>query len=1217
MRNLKVLLNIKHHNALFANSDLVVLGKQVQSGNLSSKLNDIYCLSNNMIYCVKLDGDKVLELYNLADFFGNQEIQKPINMWYRDLSDTLSICFESGEILSLALMPNGEHQLTSHLLESGVVQICWSPDEEFAIVNSDADNFYLINSEFSMVSDINLYDSRPGEKQLINVGWGKKETQFHGSEGKKAALASQISISGSLVEDSHQLKMTWRGDSNLFAIGYWCLEKNMRLVKIFNNEGSLQCVSEEIQGLQEPLFWKPQGNLITFSQQLPNKLVIAFMEKNGLKHGEFTLPNGLKVKDVCWNEASTILCTICENKDTQDEEILLWTTGNYHWYLKQKFKLKTQSRNIWWDKERPNRLYILLRSGDLHIFEWTFAVDSSYNSANEHLSNVAVIDGDEVLITSFKEAIVPPPLCSFKLKCPSAVNQVIFPPLQSDASLVICAILCNGSVAIFKESNPEPLVFSTNQLDNADFSDKMLSLAHWEWVNENILLVCVSEKNRSIIHHLLLEESNLCLRNSVSIEGIIITCTRSQGKAIIQTSEGKLINYNVESMVVGSEGFSFVEPSCHVKIHSTGLYCLSEWGRLYVNGLQILLPSISGNVTSFLLRDPYILLTTSSHKLVILQFNYKNHEPSERKLERGSRLVTVCGNLVILQTPRGNLETIQPRALTVLTAGELIDAKMYKEALCLLRKQRIDLNLLVDHNQNAFITDTPNFIQDVDPQWITLLITELSNEDVTKSLYSTYYKPEYRPNKTLNGTKVKTVCENLVDAMSRNDETKKKHALPILSALVKIGEMAKAIKLADTEQALQHLMFIVDVNKVYSEALGAYDLEAALKIAQKSQKDPKEYIPYLNSLRKMEANYMRFTIDKSLNRMSSALTHLSKCSDDHEEECFDFIKENSLFPIALKLFKNDSKRMTTIAQMYGEYLFRERRYEESGIMYLRGGDKEKAIQSFTRAGNWRQCMVIASKENYSDEKRKLIAENMCNMLVSSHKFADAAIMYLEWISNAEKAVELYNQGKCWKEAIYTAEKHNKPELLSLIKESLLEAVDSLMESIGANIKKMTTYVPRLQTVRIEKQNRPAFVYDDFSDTASETSSTSSLRTKSFQSRSSKNTKKMNRKLWSLKEGNPREEEALVATLSQIIQSAEKCVSDVNAVCAVLLTFEEDDVASKLQKVMKDWLQEIEKSKNIIWPRDPEMNEANLFDEKYKHPPEINIMPGWEFHFLRI
>ena len=42
--------------------------------------------------------------------------------------------------------------------------------------------------------------------------------------------------------------------------------------------------------------------------------------------------------------------------------------------------------------------------------------------------------------------------------------------------------------------------------------------------------------------------------------------------------------------------------------------------------------------------------------------------------------------------------------------------------------------------------------------------------------------------------------------------------------------------------------------------------------------DPKEYLPFLNNLRKMETNFQRYSIDKHLKRYSKAIQHLSLCS---------------------------------------------------------------------------------------------------------------------------------------------------------------------------------------------------------------------------------------------------------------------------------------------------------------------------------------------------
>lgn len=57
-----------------------------------------------------------------------------------------------------------------------------------------------------------------------------------------------------------------------------------------------------------------------------------------------------------------------------------------------------------------------------------------------------------------------------------------------------------------------------------------------------------------------------------------------------------------------------------------------------------------------------------------------------RRLERGSSLVMVVGHSVVLQMPRGNLETIQPRALTLVTAAKLLDSGDYKSVAQLLRR---------------------------------------------------------------------------------------------------------------------------------------------------------------------------------------------------------------------------------------------------------------------------------------------------------------------------------------------------------------------------------------------------------------------------------------------------------------------------------------------------------------------------------------------------
>ena len=43
--------------------------------------------------------------------------------------------------------------------------------------------------------------------------------------------------------------------------------------------------------------------------------------------------------------------------------------------------------------------------------------------------------------------------------------------------------------------------------------------------------------------------------------------------------------------------------------------------------------------------------------------------------------------------------------------------------------------------------------------------------------------------------------------------------------------------------------------------------------------DPKEYLPFLNNLQKMETNFQRYSIDRHLKQYSKAVTHLSLCGE--------------------------------------------------------------------------------------------------------------------------------------------------------------------------------------------------------------------------------------------------------------------------------------------------------------------------------------------------
>lgn len=107
------------------------------------------------------------------------------------------------------------------------------------------------------------------------------------------------------------------------------------------------------------------------------------------------------------------------------------------------------------------------------------------------------------------------------------------------------------------------------------------------------------------------------------------------------------------------------------------------------------------------------------------------------------------------------------------------------------------------------------------------------------------------------------------DAMLRRQDADR-YLVPILAsyvqkqsdkdladALIRVKTVKEAEKRHEklhvsADEALQYLLYLVDVNRLYDVALGLYDFDLVMLVAAKSNKDPKEYLPFLNKLRRSD-----------------------------------------------------------------------------------------------------------------------------------------------------------------------------------------------------------------------------------------------------------------------------------------------------------------------------------------------------------------------------
>lgn len=124
-----------------------------------------------------------------------------------------------------------------------------------------------------------------------------------------------------------------------------------RLLHIYNREAVLQNLSENVPCLEHSLTWRPSGNLIA-STQKTHKHCVIFFERNGLRHGEFTLPDmDSVVHDLSWNADSSLLAIHSTNNAHAYSTIQFYGSKNYHWYL--RYEIRGKFSKWEWDTEIP------------------------------------------------------------------------------------------------------------------------------------------------------------------------------------------------------------------------------------------------------------------------------------------------------------------------------------------------------------------------------------------------------------------------------------------------------------------------------------------------------------------------------------------------------------------------------------------------------------------------------------------------------------------------------------------------------------------------------------------------------------------------------------------------------------------------------------------------------------------------------------------------
>lgn len=630
-------------------------------------------------------------------------------------------------------------------------------------------------------------------------------------------------------------------------------------------------------------------------------------------------------------------------------------------------------------------------------FRWDYLINRSVGHSDDDEALVAVIDGCNILLTNFKGVVVPPPMAGLTLTCSNPINFIGFLNI-TDRN--------NYNTFITVDSENQCIVYkceftgkAVNHLKTVDLitqykvdvmgKDIPMYFNHFVWIKDDLLIFTSCHDNITSIYLSNISKSNetLNIEDEIQMKGCVANLSYNKKNSIfVHFSNGTFSK--VELL---DEKFKISEDNItEVSVLGDEVDVINENNLItFTKNKQILLYNdikIATDATSYFVTEKFLAYTTLNQvKFIKLQGKDITKIIYERRIERGSKLVIIVPNdsKTVFQLPRGNLEVIHPRLLSLDIIGDFLKSRRYSKAFDIFRKQRINLNLLIDHDPEAFLNNLEYFINDIDnTNWLNLFLSDLQNEDVTRTMYGDIYENvelKY-PADFKIANKVDYVCNRIIELLKDNN----KYIQPLITCYWKKSDLEKALEIiwdlkksetddvhTGSEGALKYLLYLVDVNELYNVALGMYDFGLVLFVANKSQKDPKEYLPFLNELKAYDESYKRFKIDCFLQRFSKSIESIAQCSDDKFDECLEIVKQHNLYAKAMSCYKDNIECYRTICKNYGDFLRTNGKLTEASLIYEKAGDYQQAVASARNILDWRRCITLSRAKGSSDDDIKI------------------------------------------------------------------------------------------------------------------------------------------------------------------------------------------------------------------------------------------------------
>ena len=1062
--------------------------------------------------------------------------------YFADLS-TACLVLAGGDIVVVRddPLPGQERIEIVGSVDVGIAAAAWAPDEELLAIVTRTDTLVLMSRDFEPVNETTLSADDLKASKHVSVGWGKTETQF---QGKRAKALKDPTMPDSIDEgkpssyDDGRTSISWRGDGAYFAVNR-LVPEHRRAIKVFSREAVLDSASEPVDGLEGALSWRPYGNLIAGIKRSDSKIEVVLFERNGLRHGDFDLRlckenmHSLASSiSLAWNIDSRVLAV------TFLDRVQLWTMGNYHYYLKQEImipslepKWVTHPSALRWHPEAPLRLQIGSHASVIDA-TYSFSVSRGPVVPPSDRGAVAVIDGKTLKLTPLKHAGVPPPMS--------------FCEVSFGHNIVDCSFSADGEkIAVLTTHTTEVcqwLIQPSSSLKGAHlgtradrrFSTDVHRLAIRSHPQENSRYTRVTLCGNDAVFILTPAHRDMPAQVGVlsiarSLEetathdftasgGLIqslITDVKhntvwalDQDRTILISStsndstEGAKDRYrfdgaNSDSVIFQTEpehteGLDGHDESAHHRVS------LSRKGILQADD-QVL----ARDCSSFVVTDAHIIFATTQHLLKFIHVskpaametpgNTPEVDERCRSIERGARIVTVIPSAyaVVLQLPRGNLETIFPRVLVLSGIRRHILNLEYRTAFLACQTHQVDLNLLYDYQPEVFIANVSKFIDKVKkPARVDEFISKLKDEDVTQTLYRDTLKDSSTDSVQGNGElksapsqstgKVNRICTALIPILNARSSAylqniitahTSKRPPDFTSALTLVSNLHRSSP-TEADLAISHLCFLTDTNRLYDAALALYDLEVALLVAQNSQRDPREYMPFLENLQSLPPLRRQYTIDNHLRNYSRALASLVALSEHNEAEAYTI--KHSLYPTALDLYRYSPTHFTTITRHHAAHLASTSQSLAAATLYDSLGDHQSAYPLYALAYAWRESLTCATLIPVDPPQLTSLATSLATTLIDeSRDYRAAATIHTDYLADIPTAARLLCRGSYFSDATRLLALHAlSPLILSIIDPALLDKFSEILSLLSDCRSQLTSQVPRILDLRRIKNADP-------------------------------------------------------------------------------------------------------------------------------------------------